>query len=79
MGMSIPVTGKLTEPNLHVKLSMKRLTDSNLANNHFRANKLDKPFKTLKLNYNKKHFTGFTWHESSKHCCEWRAIGLLTE
>ena len=35
MSMAIPVTGKLTELNLHVKLSMKRLTDSNLANKPF--------------------------------------------
>ena len=35
MSMSIPVTGKLTEPNLHVKLSMNRLTDSNSANKPF--------------------------------------------
>ena len=35
MGMVIPVTGKITEPNLHLKLSMKRLTDNNSANKPF--------------------------------------------
>ena len=35
MSMVIPVTGKLTEPNLHVKSSMNRLTDTNLANKPF--------------------------------------------
>ena len=35
MSMSIPVTGKPTEPNLHVKVSMLSLTDSNLANKPF--------------------------------------------
>ena len=35
MGMVIPVTSKITEPNLHVKYSMKRLTNSNLANKPF--------------------------------------------
>ena len=35
MSMVIPVTSKFNEPNLHVKLSMKRLTDSNLANKPF--------------------------------------------
>ena len=35
MSMVIPVTGKITEPNLHVKLSMKRLTNSKSANKPF--------------------------------------------
>ena len=62
---------KITEPHLHVKYNMKRLTNCNLEQleqlQYFIANKLDKPKKTIKLYYNMNNLTGFTSHESPQH------------